>query len=166
VATKGIVLELTNPAQLILSPQHPELQLIELPASCGGRIGSLYRDIWSPIGGGGRDDWSDEQWVAELAQPGMAAWVAQLGGTDAGMAQIGWSGKGDAGLIVIGIVPALQGHGLGGDLLTRLTRRLWETPAPNGRPTERVWIWTMPDEHPHTIPNYLARGFVRGQDID
>lgn len=118
------------------------------------------------MGGGGRADWSDEQWVAELAEPGMAAWVAQSHGSDAGMAQIGWSGEGDAGLIVIGVIPALQGQGIGGDLLTRLTRLLWEKPAPNGRATNRVWIWTIPDEHPHTIPNYLARGFVRGPDID
>lgn len=166
VATKGIVLEMTDSAELVPSPRHPDLELTEVPASSGARIGSLYRDIWAPMGGGGRDDWSDEQWVAELAEPGMAAWVAQVGSTDAGMAQIGWSGRGDAGLIGIGVVPALQGQGLGGDLLTRLTRLLWETPAPNGRPTDRVWIWTVPDEHPHTIPNYLARGFVCGPDID
>lgn len=166
VATKGIVLELTDPAQLIASPRHPDLELIEIPASSGARIGSLYREIWAPIGGGGRDDWSDEHWVAELAEPGMAGWIAQAGGRDAGMAEIGWSGRGDAGFMVIGVVPALQGRGFGGDLLTRLTRLLWDRAAPNGRPTERVWTWTVPDEHPHSIPNYLARGFVRGPDID
>lgn len=107
VATKGIVLEMTGPTELVPSPRHPDLELTEVPASSGARIGSLYRDIWAPLGGGGRNDWSDEQWVTELSEPGMAAWVAQLGSRDVGMAQIGWSGRGDAGLIVIGVVPAL-----------------------------------------------------------
>jgi len=166
VTTDGIVLEMTDPAQLVPSRRRPDLVLDEVPASAGARIGSLYRDIWGPLGGGGRSDWTDEQWVAELNQPGMTAWIAHLANNDVGMAQIGWSGRGDAGFTVVGVVPALQGQGVGGDLVTRLTALMWQTPAPNGRPTQRVWLWTVPDEHPHTIPNYLARGFVRGPDID
>jgi len=117
MATNGIVLEMTDPTQLVPHLQHPELELDEVPPSSGARIGSLYREIWAPTGGAGRGDWSDEQWVVELAEPGMAAWVAQLHDSDAGMAQIGWSGEGDAGLIVVGVIPALQGQGLGGDPL-------------------------------------------------
>jgi len=166
MTTKGIVLEMTDPAWLVPSRRLPDLVLREAPASGGARIGSLYRAIWEPIGGGGRSAWTDEQWVTELDDPDMRGWVAQLAGDDVGMAQIGWSGSGDAAFVVIGVVPAFQGQGVGGDLLTRLTRLMWQTPAANGEPTRRVWLWTVPDEHPHTIPNYLARGFVRGPDID
>lgn len=62
VTTKGIVLELTDPGQLVPSALHPDLELNAVPASSGARIGSLYREIWAPMGGGGRGDWSDEQW--------------------------------------------------------------------------------------------------------
>jgi GNAT superfamily N-acetyltransferase len=166
MTARGIVLEMTDPACLLPSRRRSDLELIEVSASAGARIGALYRAIWEPIGGGGRGAWSDEQWMAELNQPGMRAWVAQRAGADVGMAQIGWSGAGDAAFIVIGVVPAAQGEGIGGDLLTRLTRLMWQTPAANGEPTTRVWLWTIPGEHAHTITNYLARGFVRGPDID
>ncbi len=166
VATKGIVLEMTDPAQLVASPQRDELTLEGVPAAQGGRFKSLYRAIWAPIGPSGRSDWTDEQWIAELQQPGTKAFAGRIDGADIAMAQLGWSGNGDAAFVVIGLIPAWQGQGLGGDLLTRLTQLMWQTPAPNGRPTERVWLWTIPDEHPHTVPNYFARGFVRGLDLD
>jgi GNAT superfamily N-acetyltransferase len=150
---------MTDPDQLTDSAPLPDLTLVEVPASDGGRIGCLYRQIWDPIGGGGRGSWTDDQWISELAQPGMRTWIAQLDGQDVGMAEIGWSGKGDAAFVVIGVTPTYQGRGIGGDLLSRLTRLMWDQPAPNGQKTSRVWIWTIPDEHPHTIPNYLARGF-------
>lgn len=156
----GIVLEMTDPHQLIKSERRSALTLHQISADRGSRIGSLYRQIWDPIGGGGRSNWTDQQWIEELSEPDKQAWIGQLGEQDAGMAELGWSGNGDAGFVVIGIVPPLQGQGLGGDLLSRLTQLLWTTPARNGQPTTRVWIWTMPDEYPHTIPNYLARGFT------
>ncbi len=129
-------------------------------------MANLYRKIWEPIGESGRSRWTDDQWINELNQQGMSAWVAQIADEDVGMAQLGWSGKGDAAFIVIGVVPDQQGKGAGGDLLTRLTEIMWQSPAPNGHRTQRVWLWTIPEEHPHTIPNYLARGFTRGPDLD
>jgi GNAT superfamily N-acetyltransferase len=150
---------MTDPSQLMESRHQADLMISEVPARDGGLIGDLYRRIWDPIGGGGRSSWTAQEWIHELDQPGMRAWVAQLDGQDVGMAEVGQSGHGDAAFVVIGVVPEFQGRGIGGDLLSHLTRRLWETPAPNGQPTTRVWIWTIPDEHPHTIPNYLARGF-------
>lgn len=162
----GIVLEMTDPDRLVASPHRPDLLLNEVDASSGTKIGELYRAIWAPIGGGGRSSWTDQQWVTELGQPGTRVWIAQMTGDDVGMAQVGWSGEGDAAFVVIGVVPAFQGQGIGGDLVTRLTRTMWESPAPNGTRTKRVWLWTVPDEHPHTIANYLARGFVRGPNLD
>lgn len=164
VTRTGVVLEMTDPDQLAESRRLPDLTLREVPASDGGRIGWLYRQIWEPIGGGGRSSWTDDQWISELDQPGMRTWIAQLDGQEVGMAEIGWSGQGDAAFVVIGVTPSFQGQGIGGDLLSRLTRLMWNTPAPNGRQTTRVWIWTVLDEHPHTIPNYLARGFRYTQD--
>lgn len=165
MTAEGIVLEMTDAAQLRPSPRHTDLTLSGLPVRQSGRIASLYRTIWQPIGGGGRSSWTEQEWATELNQPGMAAWVAQIDGEDVGMAQLGWSGHGDAAIVVIGIIPVRRGNGIGGDFLTRLTELMWLAPAPNGRPTHRVWLWTVPDEHPHTIPNYTARGFERGPDL-
>lgn len=164
MTTTGVVLEMTDPSQLVESRRQTDLTISELPARSGGLLGDLYRQIWDPIGGGGRSNWTDQEWIDELSQPGMRARIAYLDGRAVGMAQVGQSGHGDAGFVVIGVLPAFQGRGIGGDLLSRLTRHLWETPAPNGQPTTRVWIWTVPGEHPHTIPNYLARGFRYAQD--
>lgn len=166
MTTTGLVLEMTDHAQLIPAPVNADLTLLEVPSSAAERIGALYRHIWQPIGGGGRGSWTEDQWMAELQQPGAAAWVAQLKGEDVSMAEIGWSGNGEAVIVVIGVLPAAQGRGIGGDFLTRLTRLMWQTPAANGEPTRRVWLWTVPGEHPHTILNYLARGFVPEKDID
>lgn len=160
----GVVLEMTDFSQLIESHRRADLTMSEVPANSGGAIGDLYRQIWDPIGGGGRSSWTDREWIDELDQPGIGAWIARLDGRDVGMAQIGQSGHGDAGFVVIGVLPGFQGRGIGGDFLSRLTRHLWQTPAPNGQTTTRVWIWTIPNEHPHTIPNYLARGFRYARD--
>ncbi|WP_157973959.1 GNAT family N-acetyltransferase [Desertihabitans aurantiacus] len=161
----GVVLEMNDPRQLVPAPTRADVRLSQVDRDDVPRFATLYRTIWAPLGGGGRVAWGVTDWRAELARPGTEAWIATLGGDDVGMAQIGWSGRGDAGFTVIGVIPACQGQGIGGDLLTRLTRRLWEHPAPNGRATHRVWLWTLADEHPHTIPSYLARGYRRGPDL-
>lgn len=86
-----------------------------------------------------------------------------------GFAEIGWQRNGHVGIVVIGVIPSFQGCGIGGDFTSRMTRLAWETPNVDGRPTTRVWLWTLPDEHPHTIPNYLSRGFhetERGNEED
>ncbi len=62
-------------------------------------------------------------------------------------------------IVVIGIRPSIQGKGIGGDFLTRVTRLMWAEIGRTGAPTTRVWLWTVPDEHAHTILNYLARGY-------
>lgn len=165
VSADGVVLEMTDPGDLVPARERADLAVVPVGPREVSRFAALYRAIWAPIGGGGRRDWTDAEWAAELGQPGTTAVIATLGEREVGLAQIGWSGLGDAGFTVLGVVPALQGQGLGGDLLTRLTRHLWDTPAANGRRTDRVWLWTRPDEHPHAIPNYLARGFRRGPDL-
>lgn len=161
----GVVLEMNSRDSLVPARPHADLVLTEVQPSEAPRFAELYRSIWRPLGGGGRKDWTDAEWTTELMQTGASAWIAGVGSRDVGMAQIGWSGNGDAGFTVVGVVPSHQGQGIGGDLVTRLTRHLWDNPAPNGCRTHRVWLWTRPDEHPGTLPSYLARGFRRGADL-
>jgi len=78
VSSNGVVLEMTNPAQLSAGRQQDDLVLTEVSAAAGDRIGALYREIWEPIGGGGRGSWSDDQWATELAPAGVKAIVGQI----------------------------------------------------------------------------------------
>jgi len=98
VCSNGIVLEMTNPAQLSAARRQDDLVLTQVSAAAGDRIGALYRAIWEPIGGGGRGSWTDDQWATELAPAGVKAFVGQIEDADIAMAQLGWSGNGDAGL--------------------------------------------------------------------
>ncbi|MBA8794044.1 GNAT superfamily N-acetyltransferase [Friedmanniella endophytica] len=165
MSSEGIVLEMTTPSQLQPSPRLKQLEILAAPDPAAAALRRLYRIIWEPLGGGGRSRWTEQQWADELSEPGMKAFIGRMGRADVAMAEVGWSGRGDAAFVVIGVVPTMQGVGIGGDFLTRLTQLMWSTPAPNGQLTERVWLWTRPDEHPHTVPNYLARGFVYGPDL-
>lgn len=155
----GITLEMTGPEQLRPSPQMLPMVVHEVSVADAALVGQLYNEIWAPLGGGGRAAWHSETWRAELEQPGIRTWVAHLDERPIGFAEMGWPGDGQVGIVVIGVVPSAQGRGLGGDLLTRMTRVAWRTPAPNGASTKRVWLWTRPEEHPHTMSNYLARGY-------
>jgi GNAT superfamily N-acetyltransferase len=163
---RGIVLEMTDPARLRPGRNTVPLILREVGVERASLIGQLYREIWNPLGGGGRGAWDDARWVEELRQPGIRTWVAEVDGQAVGFAEMGWRGDGDVAFIVLGIIPSVQSRGIGADLLTRTTHLAWDTPASNGAATTRVWLWTVPNEHPHTISNYLARGYQRGPDID
>lgn len=69
---------MTDSAQLVPSKRHTDLTLAEIPHTNAARVGSLYRKVWEPLGGGGRSRWTDAQWVDELNQSGISAWVAQI----------------------------------------------------------------------------------------
>lgn len=157
----GIYLEMTDPAQLRPSPEVPELVLTEVDAAAAATVCQLYKEIWADTGG--RSGWTAAQWAEELGPTHIRTWLANLSGRPVGFAEVGWQGNGHVGIVVIGVVPDVQGHGIGGDFVSRITALAW---AP---PTTRVWLWTVPDEHPATIPNYLARGFrqtERGNEAD
>ncbi|MFZ0215760.1 MAG: GNAT family N-acetyltransferase [Candidatus Dormiibacterota bacterium] len=159
-----IHLEMTDPNQLHPARPSPPIIVTEVSESAAALIGRLYNEIWTPLGGGGRKLWRPETWGTELHQPGVRTWLADFDGQPVGFAELEWRGDGNVAIVVIGIVPALQGKGVGGDFLTRMTSLAWQTPAPNGTPTARVWLWTsIPNEHPGTIPNYLARGYRQSQ---
>lgn len=154
--SEGVYLEMTAPEQLRPSVEVPQLALDEVSSSAAPTICELYNEIWED---GGRSQWSSDRWAEELSPPQIRTWVAMLGARPVGFAEIGWQANGHVVIIVIGIVPSAQGRGIGGDLTSRATRLAWETASADGRPTSRVWLWTLPDEHPHAIPNYLSRGF-------
>ena len=157
----GVYLEMTDPTQLRPAREVAGLELEEVGAGAAGTVCQLYKEIWADTGG--RSGWTPEQWTAELRPESIRTWLAGVGGRPIGFAEVGWQSNGHVGIVVIGVIPEFQGRGFGGDFVTRITRLAWDPP------TTRVWLWTVPDEHPATIPNYLARGFrqtERGNEAD
>jgi GNAT superfamily N-acetyltransferase len=91
---------------------------------------------------------SDADWQAWADR--VETWVATVGGERAGYYELNVE---DASVEVayFGLLPAFQGQGLGGFLLTHALRRGLEL-AP------RVWLHTNTQDGPAALPNYRARG--------
>ena len=51
------------------------------------------------------------------------------------------------------------GKGIGGGMLSLAVREAWEIKG-----TQRVWLHTCSDDHPHALGNYEKRGFRLVQD--
>ncbi|PYO85286.1 MAG: N-acetyltransferase [Gemmatimonadetes bacterium] len=62
---------------------------------------------------------------------------------------------GSAEIAYFGLAPDAIGRGLGKHLLSAAVRDAWAM-----NPT-RVWLHTCTLDHPHALPNYEKRGFVR-----
>jgi ribosomal protein S18 acetylase RimI-like enzyme len=137
------------PAPLELEPAGPEAASL---------LKFTYVRIGEPHGWTGRTGWSDEQWAEELARPNVQAWVARVGGQVAGFVELDVE-NGDAGIVVLGLVPEFIGRGFGGALLTEATRLAWRLTPPGGGTIRRVRVETSSGDHPHALPNYEARGF-------
>ena len=109
-------------------------------------VGYAYR--W-----GGRQHWTEEDWVAYAARVDLETWVAYVEGTPAGYFEIERNPAGDVHIWNFGLLPPFIGQGLGGHLLTRAVERAWAWGA------TVVWLRTCSHDHPHALQNYLARGF-------
>ena len=144
---------MTSPDQLVPAPAPAET--LALRAAEAASLRSTYVRIGAPYGWTGRTRWSDSDWEAELARPGVQAWIALADGEVAGLVELEAEPGGDVGIVVFGLVPELIGRGLGGALLTRATELAWELAAPGGR----VWVQTSSHDHPHALRNYERRGF-------
>ena len=101
--------------------------------------------------------WRPSQWQAYAERPSLETWLVHLHGTPAGYAELDGTH-----VAMFGILPALQGHGLGGHLLTEVTRRGWErvrTGAGAGVNGAVVTLDTCELDGPHALANYRARGY-------
>jgi GNAT superfamily N-acetyltransferase len=147
-----VSLEMTSPDQLV-SAAVPET--LELRPADPAALGSIYVRVGAPYGWTGRTSWSEDDWAAELARPGVRAWLADVDGEAAGLVELEAEAGGDVGIVVFGLAPEYSGRGLGGALLTRAAELAWELAVPGGR----VWVQTSSHDHPHALRNYESRGF-------
>jgi GNAT superfamily N-acetyltransferase len=153
-------LEMTSPAQLVPArASFGDLVLREVAASDAALVRETYVRIGEPLGWAGRMAWSDDRWRSELGADGVRTWIALLEEGVAGLIELDSAPNGDVGIVVLGLVPAFIGRGLGAVLLTETVRRAWALEGPNGERTRRVWVQTSSADHPHALPNYEARGF-------
>lgn len=102
---------------------------------------------------GGRDEWTQADWIAYVDRPELETWVAYVGGAPAGYAELEKQDDASVRIQRFGLLSRFRGRGLGGHLLTEFTRRAWSMGA------ERVWLSTCSHDHPHALRNYQARGF-------
>jgi ribosomal protein S18 acetylase RimI-like enzyme len=120
-------------------------------------LGSLNRFFYEVIGREhhwvDRLHWDDAAWQAYAERDGLELWIAYEHGTPAGYCELQGERRGAVHLAYFGILPRMQGRGIGGWLLTSVIRRGWE------RGAGRVTVNTCDLDGPAALPNYRARGF-------
>jgi hypothetical protein len=107
MATETITrLEMTSLNQLVPGrPAPARLEMIEVGPDEAAVLRSTWVRIAEPHGWTGRIDWSDAQWEAELAQPGISAWIAGVADEVAGFVEFEAAPDGEVGIVFFGLVP-------------------------------------------------------------
>lgn len=120
-------------------------------------VGALNRFFYVEVGRAhhwvDRLGWTPDQWQAYAARPALETWVVYDHGTPAGYAELESKPDGSQRVNFFGLLPAMQGRGLGGHLLTEVVRRGW------ARGAATVALDTCELDAPHALANYRARGF-------
>ena len=118
----------------------------------------LYRECYRTVGEAyhwhDRWDWSDAELRRHLADPAITLHIARRNHRLLGWYELRRVADDDSVEIAyFGIVGDAIGRGFGKHLLSCAVRDAWAL-----RP-RRVWLHTCTLDHPHALPNYLARGF-------
>ena len=120
---------------------------------------ALFRYLYTEVGRDYRWKdrliWSDEQWAAHLANPGVSIWVLSTHGVPAGYFELNTQHDGSIEIAYLGLTRGFIGQGLGKQMLTAAAERAWALGA------TRVWLHTCTLDYAAALPNYLARGFVK-----
>lgn len=153
-------LEMTSPDQLVPGREPPTPLAFE-PADSSAplvrethvRVGRPHH--WSTV------LWTDEQWAAGFAYPAQQHnWILRVDGDVAGLTTIFAGHGGDVAIEVFGLVPDWVGKAYGGAALTETVRLAWKVPPVDETQARRVRLDTSSLDHPHALPNYLARVHV------
>lgn len=144
-------LELTDPARFRPATREPSLPVTIVRATAPGTSARFYAGVGADHEWTDRAHWTPDRWAAWEAR--VETHVALVEGEEAGYAELDPSGDGGPGceIAYFGLLPAFQGLGIGGALLTHAIRRGFEL-AP------RVWVHTCSLDGPHALANYRARG--------
>ena len=113
------------------------------------------RRLWSEVGRGfwtEREDWTPARWRSHLDAASTWFGVAASDAEDLGFYELTRAGD-QVKLEGFGLLPGWRGRGLGAGLLTAATHQAFALGA------RRIFLHTATDDHPHALPNYLARGY-------
>lgn len=146
-------LEMTDPARLrpaergvpgavvvLVDPPDPDLNR------------RLYAEVGGPWQWVDRLPWDDARWCAAIKRPEVETWLLTERGVTAGYAELERAGD-ELEIAYFGLLPGFEGRGLGGLLLTAVTRRAWELGP------RRVWLHTCSLDSPAALPAYERRGY-------
>lgn len=138
------------PRPVLARPERPEDPLVR---ETHDRVAVSYN--WSSL------EWSDALWSAVMVAPRMRHWSLRVGDEVVGLVSIESHLGGDAEITVFGLVPEWVGRGYGAAALCRAVELAWAMPPEGAEAVRRVRLHTSSRDHPHALPNYLARGFRR-----
>jgi len=120
-------------------------------------VGALNRFFYVEVGAAhhwvDRLPWTPAMWQGYAARPELETWIVYERGTPGGYAELEARPDGTQRVNFFGLLPAMQGRGLGGHLLTEVVRRGW------ARGARAVQLDTCELDGPGALPNYRARGF-------
>lgn len=119
----------------------------------------LYTEVGREYRWRDRLTWTDEQCAAHLGNPGVSIWVLYGHGAPGGYFELNTQHDGSVEIAYFGLMRDLIGTGLGKALLTAAAERAWAL-GPS-----RVWLHTCTLDDPAALPNYLARGFEKYDEV-
>ena len=127
------------------------------PSRHGGQVSLRETDDHALVSDLHRRIGADHGWPNAVQQSGVASprrWLAEVGEEIVGYVAIAMPADADFEITTFGLVPEAIGRKLGGGFLTKSVHLAWSHGA------RRVWLHTNNRDHPHALPNYLARGFI------
>jgi GNAT superfamily N-acetyltransferase len=145
-------LEITGPSELRPAAEprmRGDVAIAKVDPPDGATSRWFYERVGAPHKWSDNLGRTDAEWQAWAGS--VETWVATVDGARAGYYELRRDGEGGTEIAYFGLLPAFQGAGLGGHLLTHALNRAFGL-AP------RVWVHTCTLDGPHALANYQARG--------
>ena len=114
----------------------------------------FYREVGGDWQWVDRLNWTDNQWEKWVSRENLRTWITHLGAEAAGYVEIEIQEGGNIEIVYFGLLPLMIGKGIGGGVLSLAIREAWKIKG-----TQRVWLHTCSEDHPHALGNYEKRGF-------
>ena len=127
------------------------MELVETPDL--ERYKLLYRRVGDPWRWVDRRSLNDEELGTLLQDPLYELWVLDVGGRQAGMAELDFRRLPDVELVYFGLGEEFIGHGLGRWLMSSVLERAWSGDC------ARLWLHTCALDHPQAFGFYQRTGF-------
>jgi ribosomal protein S18 acetylase RimI-like enzyme len=146
-------LEMTDPGQLRpAAGDLPDAEVVRVDPPDPALNRRMYSEVGGPWQWLDRLPWDDERWRAAIERPEIETWVVTERDSTAGYAELERTGD-EVEIAYFGLLRGFERRGLGGLLLTAVTRRAWELDP------RSVWLHTCSLDSPAALPAYERRGF-------